>query len=60
MAIEELRKITKWGNSYGVVIPKKYITALGLKVNDFFVIRLHLEKVELTPYEGNNQQCRKY
>ena len=59
MAIEELRKITKWGNSYGVVIPKKYITALGLKVNDLMVLRLTGNKYELIPYERNEQCTRK-
>lgn len=59
MAIEELKKVTKWGNSYGAVIPKKYITALGLKQNDLLVIRLTHDKIEFIPYERNNQCNRK-
>lgn len=59
MAIEELRKITKWGNSFGIVIPKKYISALGLKPGDLVILRLTGQKYELIPYGGNNQCIRK-
>lgn len=59
MAIEELKKVTKWGSSYGIVIPRKFITALGIKQHDLFIIRLTHNKIEFIPYERNDQCHRK-
>ncbi len=59
MAIEELRRLTKWGNGYGVMIPKRYVCALQMKVNDLVIIRLTHKTFEIIPYERNNQSCRK-
>ena len=58
MAIEELKKLNYTGNSYFVVIPKKYIYAIGLKLHDMVIIRLTRDKIELIPY-GGGDQCRK-
>lgn len=58
MSIEELKKLNLTGNSFFVTIPKKYIYALGLKLHDLIVLRLSNNKIELIPYERNNQ-CQK-
>jgi len=59
MAIEELKKLNLTGNSFFVVIPKKYIYAIGLKLHDLLIIRLSNKKIELIPYERNDQCQRK-
>jgi len=59
MAIEELKKLSYTGHSFFVTIPKKYVYALGIKVHDLLVIRLSHGKIELVPYERNNQCQRK-
>jgi bifunctional DNA-binding transcriptional regulator/antitoxin component of YhaV-PrlF toxin-antitoxin module len=58
VAIEELKKIGLSGHSYFVVLPKKYVYALGLKRRDFVIIRLSDSRIEITAYERNNQ-CQK-
>jgi hypothetical protein len=59
MAIEELKKLSYTGHSFFVVIPKKYAYAIGLKVHDLIVLRLTKGKIELIPYERNDQCQRK-
>jgi len=58
VAIEELKKIGSCGNSFIIVLPKKYVYALGLKQRDFVIIKLTGDKIEIHAYERNNQ-CQK-
>jgi antitoxin component of MazEF toxin-antitoxin module len=58
MAIEHLKKVCFTGTSFYVVIPKNYIHAIGLKHNDYIVVRLTHDKLELYPYE-RNEQCKR-
>lgn len=57
MAIEHLSKVNPCGNSFMVIIPKRYIFALGMKAKDFMILRLTNGTVVLRPYE-RNEQCR--
>lgn len=59
MAIEELKKLNLTGNSFFITLPKKYVYALGVKLHDLLVVRLTQNKIELIPYERNNQCQRK-
>ncbi|KKN33025.1 hypothetical protein LCGC14_0807940 [marine sediment metagenome] len=58
MSIEELKKLNLTGNSFFITLPKKYVYAIGLKLHDLIVVRLTNGKLELIPYERNNQ-CQK-
>ena len=58
MAIEHLKKVSFTGTSFYVVIPKNYVHSLGLKQNDFVVIRLTNHKIEVFAYE-RNEQCKR-
>jgi len=41
--------ITKWGNSQGIRIPKKYLEELGLKVGEKVDIKIENGKIVITP-----------
>lgn len=58
MSIEELKKLNQTGNSFFITLPKKYVYALGVKLHDLFIVRLTQNKIEVIPYERNNQ-CQK-
>ena len=44
-------KLTKWGNSQGVVIPKKLCETMGFRIGDELNIAMNPRtgKVEITP-----------
>ncbi len=42
-------EITKWGNSQGIRIPKKYLKQLGLKVGDKVELKIENGKLVIIP-----------
>ncbi len=42
-------EISKWGNSQGIRIPKKYLEQLGLKVGDKLYIEVEDNRLIITP-----------
>ncbi len=42
-------EITKWGNSQGIRIPKKYLEQLGLKVGDKVELKVENGKLVIIP-----------
>ena len=55
----DLVKLTKWGNSQGVLIPKRYCEQLGLKVGDQISITVDNNKIVLSgPYEDGSLEAR--
>jgi antitoxin component of MazEF toxin-antitoxin module len=57
MAIEYLGKITPCGNSFMIIIPKRYVFALGVKPKDYVIVKLTQGTLVVRPYE-RNEQCR--
>jgi len=57
VAIEHLSKVNPCGNSFMVIVPKRYISALGMKPKDYMILRLTGGIITLRPYE-RNEQCR--
>lgn len=47
----EIHRIRKTGGSYTVVIPKKFLTHLGVVANDYVVCYLRDKKIEIEPLE---------
>ena len=42
--METVSKIRKWGNSFGVLVPKELIKKENLKVNEEVVVKLEKKK----------------
>ncbi len=42
-------EITKWGNSQGIRIPKKYLKQLGLRVGDKVELKVENGKLVIVP-----------
>lgn len=45
-------EVRKWGNSMGVILPKKLVTARGLKQHDRILIDV-VRKADLTKFFGS-------
>lgn len=52
-------KITKWGNSYGIRIPKKIADDLGFSVNTEIDLLPKKDSLELKPKKKNRYSLKK-
>ncbi len=59
----EIRKVRKHGNSLGLCIPRKYLEALNVKVNDMVIIGLEESFIVIRKLEdkdvigGKDKRC---
>lgn len=50
------QKVIKIGNSQGIIIPQKVLTAAGVKQGDKVIVEEKNKKITITPNKANNNE----